>query len=268
MISLSPLSYAVLAGASFVAGAMNAVAGGGTLLTFPTLLGAGVPPVVANATSTFSLVPASVAGAYGFRKELPALSRALKLFIVPSIVGSFVGAKLMLWGGDKVLSALVPWLILGAALLFLVQEPISKKLASRAHEKPMDESAAVDNLYKNLPYVLSFIFIVAVYGGYFGAGMGILTLAALGFLGFNNIHQMNGLKNILAALINLVATVTFIIAGRIDWVIALIMASGAVLGGLWGAKIAMKVGQRRVRQAVVLIGFSIAGVIFWRQYHP
>ena len=267
-MQLTPLTYVFLAGASFVAGAMNAVAGGGTLLTFPTLLGAGIAPVIANATSTLSLVPASVAGAYGFRKELPALRKTLKLFFIPAILGSLVGAKLMLWGGDSLLSTLVPWLILGAALLFLLQEPISRKLTSLSkHKQPLDEAAAADALYQNVPFVVIFIFLMAIYGGYFGAGMGILTLAALGFLGFSNIHQMNGLKNILAALINLVATVTFILAGRIDWLIALIMASGAVLGGLFGAGIAMKVGQKRVRQAVVFIGFSIAAVIFWKQYH-
>jgi uncharacterized membrane protein YfcA len=277
MSELTPLTFAFLAAASFVAGAMNAVAGGGTLLTFPTLLGAGIPPVVANATSTISLVPGSIAGAYGFRAELPSMLKTLKLFAVPSIIGSFVGAKLMLWGGDKLLATLVPWLILSASGLFVLQEPISRWLArSQKHADNADgqpdvdasEASAIEGLYKKAPFVMVFMFVVAVYGGYFGAGMGILTLAALGFMGFRNIHQMNGLKNILAASINLVATITFICAGRIDWLVALIMATGAVLGGLSGAKLALKVGQKAVRRTVIFIGFSIAALFFWRQYHP
>jgi uncharacterized protein len=277
MSMLPPLTYAFLAAASFVAGAMNAVAGAGTLITFPTLLGAGIAPVIANATSTISLVPGSVAGAYGFRAELPSVLKTLRLFAIPSIIGSLVGAKLLLWGGDKLLETLVPWLILGASGLFLLQEPISRLLArSNTHpdnavgQQDLDasEDNAIEGLNKKAPIVIVFMFIVAVYGGYFGAGMGILTLAALGFMGFRNIHQMNGLKNILAASINLVATITFILAGRIDWLVALIMATGAVLGGLSGATLALRVGQKTVRRTVIFIGLSTAAFFFWRQYHP
>jgi len=266
MSSIQPLTYIFLAAASFVAGSMNAVAGGGTLLTFPALLGAGIGPVVANATSTLSLVPGSIAGAYGFRSELPALARTVKLFAVPAFLGGFVGAKLMLWGGDSLLYKLVPWLILGASMLFILQGPLSRMLASRAGETKSDE-AAFEALHKKGLFAAAFIFVVAIYGGYFGAGMGILTLAALGLAGFSNIHQMNGLKNIFAASINVVATITFIAAGRIDWVIALIMGTGAVLGALCGARVALKVGPARVRQTVIAIGFGISAVIFWQQYH-
>jgi len=174
----------------------------------------------------------------------------------------------MLWGGDKLLATLVPWLILGASGLFLLQEPLSRELAKRAGQRHQSEENAIETLFKKAPIVTAFLFVVAVYGGYFGAGMGILTLAALGFMGFSNIHQMNGLKNILAGSINLVATITFILAGRIDWIIAILMATGAVLGGLCGASLALKVGQKTVRKTVILIGFSIAGVFFWQQYHP
>ena len=112
-----------------------------------------------------------------------------------------------------------------------------------------------------------FVLIVSIYGGYFGAGMGILTLAALGFLGMTNIHQMNGVKNILAAAINLVATITFVCDGKVDWIIALIMASAATLGGLSGAGAALKIGPKRVRQVIVRIGFGIAAIMFWRRWH-
>jgi uncharacterized membrane protein YfcA len=276
MSVLAPLTYAFLAAASFVAGAMNAIAGGGTLITFPTLLGAGISPVVANATSTISLVPGSLAGAYGFRAELRSVLKAIKLFAIPAIIGGLVGAKLMLWGGDELLGTLVPWLILGASGLFLLQEPISRWLARRdghsdkaVGQQNSDalQDNATERLYKHAPIVIVFMFIVAVYGGYFGAGMGILTLAALGFMGFRNIHQMNALKNILAASINLVATITFILAGRIDWLVALIMTTGAVLGGLSGATLALRVGQKAVRRTIIIIGFSIAAFFFWRQYH-
>jgi uncharacterized protein len=269
MAVLPPPTYVFLAAASFIAGAMNSVAGGGTLLTFPSLLGAGITPVMANATSTLSLVPGSLAGAYGFRSELPELRRTVKLFALPAIFGGFIGAKLLLWGGDSLLSRLVPWLILGASSLFLLQEPISRRLARRAAQVPDNARNALDELpVKHVPAVMFFVFLVAIYGGYFGAGIGILTLAALGFLGLTNIHQMNGLKNILAASINLVATITFIMAGKIDWLIAALMGTAAVLGGLAGAGLALKLGQKRVRQFVILIGFSIAALMFWRQAHP
>jgi uncharacterized membrane protein YfcA len=207
-----------------------------------------------------------MAAAYGFRGELPTLSRCLKLFAIPALLGGLVGAKLMLWGGDKVLYRLVPWLILAASLLFLLQEPIMRKIASlSAPQRSEDE--VIDSLFKHAHFVVVFVFLVSIYGGYFGAGMGILMLAALGFMGFSNIHQMNGLKNLLAASINLVATITFIFAGRIDWFVAALMATGAVLGGLFGARLALRVGQKAVRQTVIVIGFSIAGWFFLRQYH-
>jgi uncharacterized membrane protein YfcA len=269
MSHLEPVSYLLLFGASFVAGAINSVAGGGTLLTFPTLLGLGISPVVANATSTFALVPGSLAGAYSFRKELPNIKKTVELFALPALIGGFVGAKLMLLGGDKVLSILVPWLILGAATLFLLQEPISRRAKKNAEpmvpagDSPQSEPSPA---LQNIPAVVFFMFLVAIYGGYFGAGIGILTLAALGFLGLSNIHQMNGLKNILAASINLVAMTTFVMAGTVDWIIAGIMAVGAIMGGFTGARVALKVGQKHVRQFIICIGFGIAALMFWRQW--
>jgi uncharacterized membrane protein YfcA len=274
MSHIDPASYLLLAAASFLAGGINAVAGGGTLLTFPTLLACGVSPVVANATNTVALVPASLAGAYSFRKELPNIRRTIKLFALPSIVGGFVGAKLMLVGGDHVLAMLVPWLILGASVLFLLQEPISRLAAKRAQKQgaggATEESpdAQLEHSHlQNVPGVITFMFLVAVYGGYFGAGIGILTLAALGFLGLTNIHQMNGVKNILTASINLVATITFVLAGRIDGLIALLMSCGTILGALSSAGIALKLGQRRVRQLIIAIGFSITALMFYKQAH-
>jgi uncharacterized membrane protein YfcA len=251
--------YFLLFAISFIAGAINSVAGGGTLLTFPSLLAAGISPVIANATSTISLVPGSVAGAFSFRKELPSVPSMLKLFALPAILGGFIGAKLMLVSGDELLSRLIPWLILGAAILFLVQEPLSRRLNLLAD--PDDDSR-----FKKIGVAI-FVLIVSIYGGYFGAGMGILTLAALGFLGLTNIHQMNGVKNILAATINLVATITFICDGKVDWIIALMMAAGATLGGLSGGGVALKIGPKRVRQVIVCIGFGIAAIMFWRQWH-
>ncbi|HEY9791598.1 MAG TPA: sulfite exporter TauE/SafE family protein [Candidatus Obscuribacterales bacterium] len=274
MSHIGPVSYLILAAASFLAGGINAVAGGGTILTFPTLLACGITPVVANATNTIALVPASLAGAYSFRKELPNLSRTIKLFALPSIIGGFVGAKLMLLGGDHLLSMLVPWLILAASTLFLLQEPISRLAAKRAQQKTAathsEQSKGTnpeDAHLQNVPAVIIFMFLVAVYGGYFGAGIGILTLAALGFLGMTNIHQMNGVKNILTASINLVATITFIMAGRIDGLIALLMSCGTILGALSSAGVALKLGQRRVRQLIIIIGFGITALMFYRQAH-
>lgn len=272
MSHLQPVSYLFLAVASFLAGAINAIAGGGTLLTFPTLLASGISPVIANATNTVAMVPGAIAGAYSFRADLPALGKLLKIFAAPAIIGGFVGAKLMLLGGDKVLAMLVPWLILAGSLLFLLQEPLAKRAVARAQQQasPAGAEAAAraegkPAEFRNVPMVVLLVFLVAIYGGYFGAGMGILTLAALGYMGMTDIHQMNGVKNILTASVNLVASIAFILEGRVDGLIAVLMAAGAILGALSSGGIALKIGQRRVRQLIIFIGLGITVWMFYKQ---
>ena len=241
--------------AAAVGGAINAIAGGGTLVTFPALVGLGVPAIVANATSTVALWPGAIASMYGYRHELDGVRSWAVRFAVPSLLGGLAGALLLLRTPGERFDQIVPWLVLGATLLFVVQRPLMAALRERR-----GEGANIDPATRP-PSVtlLLFQFGIAVYGGYFGAGIGILMLAALGFMGFTNIHRMNGLKNWGGLCINITAAVTFALLGLVDWPVAIAMAAGAMLGGYAGSRLAQKVPQQWVRGAVIVIGF-VAGI--------
>ncbi|MBV9849803.1 MAG: sulfite exporter TauE/SafE family protein [Armatimonadetes bacterium] len=254
------LTHLFLFAAALLAGAINSVAGGGTLLTFPALLAAPhVSYVMANATSTVALVPGSVSAFWGYRQEMGRGRRELLWLGLPSLAGGVIGAKLVLRAGDEVFAHLVPWLILGATALFMLNEPVRRWVARGRREE------AAPSARQGVLGVMLFQFVVAVYGGFFGAGMGILMLAALGFLGLSNIHHMNGLKNFAAVCINGVAAATFILGGRVNWPLALLMAVGAVLGGYGGAGLARRLGQKNVRRLVVGIGLVIGLAMLVKQ---
>jgi len=262
-------TLAALCLSAFFAGVMNSVAGGGTLLTFPALLTYFSPlmpgasaAAFANGTSTVALFPGSVAGAIGYRKELRECRRFVLRMIGPSILGGFLGAWLV--GLDPAAFAvLVPWLILTAAVLFVIQAPISKWVKRRAAaEGEQGEHHEPNWVTQSL--VIGFQFLVAVYGGYFGAGIGILMLSALGFMGVGDIHRMNAVKTFLAAGINGASVVVFIQSGFVDWTIAWPMAIAAILGGYTGARVARRLPPVYVRYAVIVIGFSLAAFYFIR----
>jgi uncharacterized membrane protein YfcA len=239
--------------AAFGAGVVNAVAGGGTLLTFPAIVALGVTPLVANATSTVALWPGSLSSMWGYRGELAGARRWVIGFAAPSIGGGALGAWLLLHTPAASFARIVPFLVLGATALFLAQRPLTRRLnASRAEAEGPSAGFLVAQ------------FLVAVYGGYFGAGIGILMLAVLGFMGLTNIHRMNGLKNWGGMCINGVAVVMFAVGGIVHWPIALTMAAGGMLGGYAGARVARRVGQERVRHAIVAIGLA---AFFWLLYH-
>jgi hypothetical protein len=248
-------TFALLAAAAFAAGAVNSVAGGGTLLTFPSLLGAGLAPLAANATSTLALVPGSAGAFVGLRGRLEGDRRLVAWMAAPSVLGGVGGTLLALRAGDTVFAAVVPWLVLGATLLFLAAEPISRWLRRRE-----DTAASV-----NLAALAGGQLLVALYGGFFGAGIGILMLAGLALAGVRDVHRMNALKNLAAVCINGVSAVTFALSGRVDWPLAGVMALAAVAGGRLGAGVALRVGQAHVRRAVVFIGLAIATLLFARQ---
>jgi uncharacterized membrane protein YfcA len=238
---------------------MNSVAGGGTLFTFSALLMV-VDPVVANATSTVALVPGSLAGAWGYRQEMRAASRWARLLVGPSLVGGAVGSLLVTELDERYFSALVPWLLLTAALLFLAQPAVSK-LAGVGKEQTSPTAWT-------LAGIVVFQFFVAVYGGYFGAGIGILMLSALGLMGIADIHSMNALKTVLAACINGVSVVVFIAERKVEWRYALSMAVAAIVGGYLGARVARRLDNNVVRWVVVLIGFGLAAQFFYKQWMP
>jgi uncharacterized membrane protein YfcA len=238
----------------FVASAINAFAFGGSLVSFPTLIWLGLPPIVANATNTAAVWPGSLGAVWGYRRELRETSPQVYWLIVPSIAGALAGAVLLRITPADVFDRLVPLLILFATLLFAVQDRVQRMLnLAPEHRGSLWFTAAV-----------VFQFFVSVYGGYFGAGMGILMLAALSVLGHEDIHQMNGIKNLLAVFINAVAAGYFLLAGMVRAPDALVMAMGATIGGVAAAGVARRMGRRAVRRAVIAIGFSMALVMFWR----
>lgn len=251
----------LLFAAAFLAGAVNSVAGGGTLFTFPSLLALGVPPIAANATSTLALVPGSFSAFYGYRGDLKGGSRTLLAFAIPSLAGGLLGALFVDRVGDATFARLVPWLIFGATGLFVAQAPVRAWMVRRMDRPPEAQAqgrAATAG-------VMLFQLAVATYGGFFGAGMGILMLAALGMMGLESIHRMNGVKNFAAVCINGVAAITFAALGRVRWSLALVMALGAVFGGLLGAGVAKRIGERNVRRLVVAIGVGIGCVMLLRR---
>ena len=247
--------------AAAIGGAINAIAGGGTLLTFPALVGLGVPAIVANATSTVALWPGALGSIYGYRQELAGARAWAIRFAVPSMIGGLVGALLLLRTPGERFDQVVPWLVLGATLLFMVQRPLMR--AVQRHTGKSEPPTGGDPTVRPPGILLLlFQFGVAVYGGYFGAGIGILMLAALGFMGFANIHRMNGLKNWGGLCINAVAAATFAFSGLVDWPVATAMAAGAIAGGYAGSRLAQKVPRDWVRRAVVVIGFAAAIWLF------
>lgn len=249
--------------AAFTAGAINAIAGGGTLVSFPSLLGIGLTGQQANVTSTLALWPGSLGGFWGHRSDL-AGTRELALRLMPvSLVGGALGAWLMLVTPQKVFDQLVPWLILAATVLLAANDPVSRLLKRiGGHDRTPAWWAGA----------MAFQFIVGIYGGYFGAGIGILMLAALSLLGLTDIHQMNGLKNLLALCINGVAIFAFLAMealrhpGNIQWTLAALMAVAAGLGGLFGSHMAHRVGRTTVRTGVVAIGFVLSAWYFYKTY--
>jgi uncharacterized protein len=251
--------------AALMAGAVNSVAGGGTLLTFPVLIAVlshklvdeKLVAVVANQTSTMALIPGIFAAAWGYRPQLKHSRHWLKWLLPPSVLGGYIGGRLVVGFPDQ-FSTLVPWLILLAALLFVLQPQIARWTGiGQAHAQP--HAGAIAG-------IVVFQFFVAIYGGYFGAGIGILMLSALGLMGLADIHVMNGLKNCLAFSINIMAVIVFLTRGQIDWSLALPMIGCSIVGGFMGATLAQKIDRQVIRRMIVVIGFSLATYYFWRQF--
>ena len=249
------MALTLIAIAAFIAGVINSMAGGGTLVSFPTMVWLGRPPIMANATNAVALWPGSLSAMFGYRDDMRRMRRWLFLLTIPSVAGGALGAILLLHTSEKTFSRIIPFLILGATLLLAAQELISRKLnlIARAHEKPT---------VGWIVFVFTFQLLVGLYGGYFGAGMGILMLAALGLIGLTDMHEMNGLKNLLAVCINGVAAIYFALSGAVLWVDAGVMAAAAIAGGFAGAKLAKRLGRKFVRGAVVAIGLIMTVALF------
>jgi uncharacterized membrane protein YfcA len=271
---------------------MNSVAGGGTMLTFPALLAAGQISTVANATSTVALWPGQISSLWALRDEIKHNANSVVPLSIIGLVGGIAGAQLLVYTPASLFDRIVPFLILMATALFMVQEPLAKWQKTRTErilapvgmapeiEEEEAEAVAADTPVApahpafeqpEAPLHISvgiglFLLLVALYGGYFGAGIGILSLAALGLMGMTNIHQMNAIKAIFTIGINGIAAAIFIIKGLVDWKIAGMMALGSLFGGYAGAGIARKVGQKNVRRIVIAIGLILAVTQFVKTF--
>jgi len=244
------VGYVVVFVAGFVAGAINSVAGGGTLISFPALIWVGLPSPIANATSTVAIWPGSLGGLWGYRRDLHGLPGTTYALIVPSLLGGIIGAVLLRMTPTEMFDRLIPVLILFATVLFMMQDVVQRAIRTTGSAHAGSKGWLIG--------ALLFQLFVALYGGYFGAGIGILMLAAFGIMGFTDIHQMNGLKNFLALCINGVAAFYFIANGMVSWTHALMMAVGAIVGGVWGAGVARRIGPKGVRRIVIVVGFTMA----------
>jgi uncharacterized membrane protein YfcA len=269
---MSPAQLAALLASGVGAGVMNAMAGGGTILVFPTLLFLGQPSIAANATSTVGLLPGVMASLFGYRREVATHRNWLKTLFLPSLVGGAIGSVLLLLTPEKAFAHLAPLLILFATLLFMLQGFLARR--SDAHAVHVadaaDTGAAVEDP-RQLPWKRWAVAVlcqlgISIYGGYFGAAIGILMLAVLGFLGLRDIHAMNGLKNFFTLWINGVAAAYFIVRGVVDWPAALIVVVGSTVGGYAGARFARRIGRERARTAVVVIGLFVTAILAWQQW--
>lgn len=242
-----------------ISSGINSVAGGGTFLTFPVLILGGMSPIQANIMSTIALWPGSVASAFAFRgqmaqdtEQLSAFKGFLKKSIAISIAGSIIGTALLLSTPERTFSALVPWLLLAATLIFTFGRKGIRLLDMFSSQANPKRRIAANLLQ----------FLIAIYGGYFGAGIGILMLAMLQIMGLSHIHQMNALKTILGSTINGVAWLVFAASGQVLWPLAWVMIAGAVFGGYFGARLSLGVHPEKIRWLVSIIGFAMAAYFF------
>ncbi|MFI5692399.1 sulfite exporter TauE/SafE family protein [Kribbella sp. NPDC051586] len=241
--------FVLLAGMG--AGTINAVVGSGTLLTFPALLAVGIPPVLANVSNTVGLAPGTAAGAIGYRRELEGQRGRMLRLIPASLAGGIVGGVLLLTLPDSAFHAVVPVLILLGCLLVAFQPWLSKWISAPSH------------LHRGAWWVIPAVFATGVYGGYFGAAQGVLLMAILGLGLDSNLQRMNGLKNVLATVVNSVAAILFIIVHDIDWLAAGLIAVGSTIGGFVGARYGRKLPPIALRALIVCIGvLAIVTLVF------
>lgn len=240
------------------AGATNALAGGGSLLAFPALVWAGLPPIVANGTNTLSIFPGSLAATLPFRGELGESRAWLRALLLPSLAGGLAGALLLLATPEKLFLRLVPALILLATCLFGAQELFVRPASEAEATTPLGTAAPPPGSPWRARAVQ---FVIALYGGYFGAGIGIMMLASLGLLGLRDLHRRMAVRTCLATAINGIAAAWFVRSGAVDWPVAVLMTAGQVVGGFGGASLARAVPRGWVRRGIVALGLAMAAAM-------
>ena len=247
------LDYLVLIPAAFLAGILNTIAGGGTFLTFPALVFAGIPPVAANATSTVSVFPGYIGGALGFRRELETFERpALIKIVVLTLIGGLIGSLLLLVSSNEAFSIIVPFLLLAATMAFAFGERI--QLWARQSRFGIRPQGPVGQV------------LVSIYGGYFNGGLGIVLLALFSLWGMRDLNVMNGLKNGLSLVLSAISVVTFVAAGIVAWPQALVMMAAAIVGGYAGAPLARALPKQVVRGIVIAVGAVMSLIFFGRLF--
>jgi uncharacterized protein len=244
------LQYILAGVGAFAAGMVNALAGGGTLITFPLLTAFGLPAVAANVTNTVALCPGYFGATFAQRELLKEQAKRLWVLVPAGLLGGFGGAFLLLHTGERLFKGLVPWLILLASLLLAVGEPLKKWLKNKSADSGQN---APDKLISALPVGLA-----AVYGGYFGAGLSVIILAVLGLFYNDSLTRLNALKQAIAFAANIAAAVVFLFSGQVLWGVALVMMVSALAGGAAGGKLASKVNASVLRWMVVGIGLVVA----------
>jgi uncharacterized membrane protein YfcA len=253
---VEPLTLVGLAGAAFAAGAVNAVAGGGSLISFPAIVAAGYETRASNITNSVALWPGYAGGSWGYRAELRLQRRRVAMLSIPSVAGALAGAILLVSTPESAFDLIVPFLILFACVVMAFQEQLASFAAHRKLTSTSDH---------HIPATLhGATFLLATYGGYFGGGMGILMLAGLGIFIPDDIQHSNALKGLLSAVINGVAVIYFVIFGSVIWPVAIVMAVAALAGGYSGVYVARRLGRKWLRIAVIVYGVGAAIFLFVR----
>ena len=258
---MTALHLGILVFFGFLAGMINSVAGGGALLLYPLLLAFGVPPINANATFSFVAFPGNAASAFGYRKFIKKLPRKYYLLLIPAVLGGLLGAYLLGHTTDRSFEHLVPWFMLLATILLAFQPKLHRWLYSRAAKK-------LERRYHGIFFgmIFVFMFLLSVYGGFFGAGYGIVLLAFLGLSELTNIHQMNGLKNLIGFSFGAVAVAYFVYLGLIDWVVLPPLLVGSVIGGWFGATYSTRLPTKVIQRFIVGVGVVVTIALFAQQY--
>jgi uncharacterized protein len=248
--------FVLVALAALAAGLVNALAGGGTLITFPVLMAVGLPAVAANVTNTVALSPGYLGATFGQKKDLAGQRQRLILLLPASVIGGVIGGILLLNTGERLFRELVPYLILLASVLLALQDPLRRWVVRRgghSHESSRSEKAAI------LPVGLA-----AVYGGYFGAGLSVIVLAVLALFLDDSLTRLNALKQAVAFSVNIAAAIVFLFSGQVVWLVALVMAAGALIGGNLGGRLAGRIQPQTLRWVVVTVGVAVSIVYFIR----
>lgn len=239
--------------AGLAAGIINAVAGGGGIIIYPALLVSGLSPLIANATSSLVVWPGTLMSAYGYRDELKNVPRYYIWLALPALLGSIVGAVILTRIDSHSFERLAPWLVFSAVLLLALQSRIHRWLSKQTKRRKIH--------WHTMPLMCMTVFPLAIYGGFFGVGFGLMMLAVLGFSSLKNIHQMNGVKNLVSAVMAIVATVYFAHEGLIDWNSGLLVSIGTAIGGYTGARMSQKVSAHAVHDFTVVTGLIISLIL-------